>query len=78
MDEIFTDRVLDAMLPPGATQANKDSWISSVLSLPCGFTDGPSINKLFEAQQITDLANPYSLRGSLEPNTFNVSGCYGH
>lgn len=50
LEDIFTERVLTAALPAHASQGAKEDWISSVLTLPCGFSQHQNVNHLLDVR----------------------------
>lgn len=45
---VFTDRVLELVLPVNASQAAKDAWINSMVTWPCGFRPDRSVKHLLQ------------------------------
>lgn len=48
LEDVFTERVLSVSLPPGASDAARMAWISSVLTLPFGFVNECYVNQLLK------------------------------
>lgn len=47
LSDVFTDRLMDAALLAGYTQASEDAWFNSVMCTPCSFVSGPCLHQLF-------------------------------
>jgi hypothetical protein len=59
---VFTVRVFEIVLPGQATQADKDAWVSTALSLPCGFKLLPSVNFLLQRTSAPTVSRAGTLR----------------